>query len=513
MKKRTIIKYIPIIFGMLLLLGITSCEDKLFEPYQNRVFVEDVDYSIGGDMILPLLGAYEAFYFVAWDQNITFGVRGDDVNAAGDQAPMQEQDNFLYLASHWNLNALMTIHYSRIVRFFTAMNEIEKYRPAAGDDALADQYLAECRVMRAWYYLQQAQAFGGGVIIDQLDNIQNQPASNKAEMMQYVVDEMEEVMDILPAVHPAKRSDITGGITKFTALAIQALAYQELGDYQGVADATSEIINSGEFELLPDYYAMFNDIDSKLGSEFVLEFQRSDYGQATGDIFNGGALFNPYGIGGWTPAVAGTSGGWGFYEPTIKFMSFMLDRGETDRLETTVEFTPDGIAELETEYGSLPGWIDNVNREGDIFNNNGRLKFGSGKYIQPSTEYTPGRNSSTGANKNWIGIRYAEILLVHAEALTRGATSSAMTALEAVNEVRERANMEALGSVTTDDVLAEKFAELATERGIRYTDMVRTANTAELSHEGKTFTMDLAYYPFPIDQVSELPQLAEGVEN
>jgi hypothetical protein len=88
-----------------------------------------------------------------------------------------------------------------------------------------------------------------------------------------------------------------------------------------------------------------------------------------------------------------------------------------------------------------------------------------------------------------------------------------MTALEAVNEVRSRANMDPLPSVSTEDVLAEKFAELATERGIRYTDMVRTENTAELSHEGKEFSMDLAYYPFPADQVSELPQLAEGVEN
>jgi hypothetical protein len=506
-------KYIPIIFGILLMLGITSCEDKLNEPYQNIVFIEDVDYSIGSDMILPLLGAYEAFYSIGWDQNITFGVRGDDVNAAGDQAPMQEQDNYLYLSSHWNLNSLMTIHYSRTIRMFTAISEIEKYRAAAGNDALADQYIAECRVMRAWFYYLQALSFGGGVIIDQLDNIQLQPASNKADMMQYIVDEIEEVASLLPAVHPAKRTDIKGGLTKYTALAIQALAYQELEDYQSVADATSEIINSGEFDLAPDYYDLFNSISSKLGEEFILEFQRSDYGQATGDIFNGGALFNPYGIGGWTPAVAGTSAGWGFYEPSLKYIKFMLDRGEKDRLETTVEFTPDGITELLTEYGSLPSWIDNMNREGDIFNNNGRLKFGSGKFIQPSTEYTSGRNNSIGANKNWIGIRYAEILLIHAEALTRGASGSAISALEAINEVRSRANLTQLSSVTTEDVLDEKLAELATERGIRFYDMIRTENTAELSHEGKVFTMDKAYYPFPIDQVSELPQLADGVQN
>jgi hypothetical protein len=66
--------------------------------------------------------------------------------------------------------------------------------------------------------------------------------------------------------------------------------------------------------------------------------------------------------------------------------------------------------------------------------------------------------------------------------------------------------------VTTNDVLNEKFAELATEWDKRFYDMVRTGNTAELSHEGKTFTMDKAYFPFPADQVSELPQLADGIQ-
>jgi hypothetical protein len=69
-----------------------------------------------------------------------------------------------------------------------------------------------------------------------------------------------------------------------------------------------------------------------------------------------------------------------------------------------------------------------------------------------------------------------------------------------------------LSNVTTQDVLDEKFAELATEWGIRFYDMVRTENTAELSHEGKTFTMDKAYLPFPADQIAELPQLEEGID-
>ncbi len=103
---------------------------------------------------------------------------------------------------------------------------------------------------------------------------------------------------------------------------------------------------------------------------------------------------------------------------------------------------------------------------------------------------------------------------MYAEALTRGASSNiSMTADQAVNMVRERAVLGDLSGVTTQQVLDEKFAELATEWGIRFFDMVRTKNTAELSYGGRTFTMDKAYLPFPSAQISSLPQLADGVQN
>jgi len=502
--------YLPVLLSGLLMLPVSSCTDKLNAPFEDESFTSDVDYSKGQDMILPLIGAYSKFYDRSWDGAITYSLRGDDVDAAGDQAPMQEQDNFSYQASHWNINQFWQHQYDAIVNVFTEIDEINKYRPAANNDALADQYIAECRVMRAWEYLTLAKTFGGCIVIDQLDNIQNTPVSNKQEVMQYIVDEMNEVIPDLPAVRPNERTDVKGGITSFTAYAIQAMAYQEMENYQGVVDATSAIINSGKFSLSNDFYHLFKTA-GKLNDENILEFQFSDFGQGQGDSFN--HLFAPYGTGAWTPVVAGAGAGWGFYAPSLKYVEFMLDRGETVRLETSVVFTPDGITQLQNDYGTIPSWISNTNREGDVFNNTPRLNFGSGKFIQPSTELIPGR-TSPGSNKNFIVIRYSQMLLMYAEALTRGASSNiSMTADQAVNMVRERAGLGDLSGVTTQQVLDEKFAELATEWGIRFFDMVRTKNTAELSYGGRTFTMDKAYLPFPAAQVSTLPQLADGVQN
>jgi hypothetical protein len=508
-KQFNILRYIPVLISGMLILSVFSCTDKLNAPFEDEAFTSDVDYTKGENMILPLMGAYYQFYDRSWDGAITYSLRGDDVNAAGDQAPMQEQDQYTYQASHWNINSFWQLQYNAIINVFTEIDEINKYRPAAGNDALADQYIAECRVIRAWEYLTLAKTFGGCIVIDQLDNIQNTPVSNKTAVMQYIVDEMNEVIPQLPAVRPNERVDVKGGITQFTAYAIQAMAYQEMENYQGVADATSAIINSGKFHLSSDYYHLFKEA-GKLNDENILEFQFSDFNQGQGDQFF--HMFNPYGTGAWTPVVTGAGAGWGFYEPTIKYVEFMLDRGESVRLETSVVFSPDGITQLKNEYGTIPGWITNKNREGDVFNNTPRMKFGSGKFIQPSTELIPGR-TDPGSNKNFIVIRYSEVLLMYAEALTRSATTKiSMTADQAVNLVRERAGLGDLSGVSTQQVLDEKFAELGTEWGIRFFDMVRTKNTAALSYGSRTFTMDKAYLPFPADQVANLPQLAEGVQ-
>jgi hypothetical protein len=132
--------------------------------------------------------------------------------------------------------------------------------------------------------------------------------------------------------------------------------------------------------------------------------------------------------------------------------------------------------------------------------------FSSGKHYLPSTQLTPGRNDY-GTNKNLICIRYAEVLLMHAEALARGASSSAMTADAAVNLVRQRAGLTPLSGVTADQVMDEKFAELAMEWGTRYYDMVRLERYDELSYEGRTFTADKIFLPYPQNQVDKLPAL------
>ena len=85
-----------------------------------------------------------------------------------------------------------------------------------------------------------------------------------------------------------------------------------------------------------------------------------------------------------------------------------------------------------------------------------------------------------------------------------------MTADDAVNLVRERAGLTPLTGVTADQVMDEKFAELAMEWGIRYYDMIRLETYNELSYDGRTFNpSEDIYLPYPQNQVDLLPILGE----
>lgn len=492
---------------LLVVMAVTACSDKL-DVQEGQLNTGDIDYTNTAEMIAPVIGAYYEFATRGWEEPLLLGVRGDDVNAGGlgDQQPFADTDFYNYNKDYWMYNSLWNVHYNDIINMNTAILQIENYKEfAAGDEvALADQYIAEITVLRAWLHLNLARVWSDVFIItsNQPETELEQGVSSKAEVMQFISDQMDMAIPNLPDLRPNQRADIPGGVTSYTAYAIKALAQQELENYQGVADATGAIIESGLFSLYPDFYQLFKK-PGELNNGSLLELQYSDFGNETGDAFY--HLYAPFGPSNWTPVRENASSGWGFYEPSLKFIGFMLDRDETVRLETSVLFTNRGIDELRADgYTDLPSFVSNTTPSGDVINDFPRGLFSSGKHYLPSIQLTDGRNDYS-AGKNMIVIRYAEILLMYAEALTRGASGEGLSADEAVNLVRERADMPVLSGVTTEQVLEEKFAELALEWGIRYYDMIRVDDYSELSYGGRTFTAADEYLPYPQAQVDALP--------
>lgn len=503
LNKYLILAFLPIMFF--------SCADRLNDPLENEFLVEGTDYTQSGNMILMLYGAYSQFYSMQWETHPIIGVRGDDVNSAGDQFPLQETDLFRFDRNFWMYNSVWLNLYSDLLYWHGAIEEIQKYADAGANAANAQQYIAEIKVLQGFELLQLARLWGGILIPNQSQpsHLFDVPVSTFEEVMEHISNTMDEAIPFLQTVRPNQRSDVRGGVTQATALAVKAMANLELNDYQRVIEATDQIIASNLFTLNNDFYQLFK-IPGKLDDEYLLEAQFSDFGQASGTniSFN----FSPYGPASWTPAVAGAGQGWGFWEPTQKYIKFMLSRNEQVRLETSVLFTPDGIATIQEDpdFAELPDWISNTTRDGDTFNNHPRYLFLSGKYYLPSVQLTPGR-FGYGTNNNFQVIRYAEVLLMHAEALVNGASSSVLSAVDAVNLVRQRAGLSPLSNVDLDTVLDEKFAEFGTEWGIRFADIVRHERYEELNFEGRTFDPSRhRYLLYPLEQQDIIPQIREA---
>src|SRR5690606_10277999 len=63
-------------------------------------------------------------------------------------------------------------------------------------------------------------------------------------------------------------------------------------------------------------------------------------------------------------------------------------------------------------------------------------------------------------NNDWVVFRYADVLLMKAEAMLRGVNGSATEALALVNSIRENRWVEPFTELTFDNLLAERGREL-----------------------------------------------------
>lgn len=83
---------------------------------------------------------------------------------------------------------------------------------------------------------------------------------------------------------------------------------------------------------------------------------------------------------------------------------------------------------------------------------------------------------------NWRYIRYADVLLMYAESVVSGGKQGSISATDAFNMVRARANMPDVSGLTLDIIKNERALEFALE-GHRFYDLLRWGDLAERFHE------------------------------
>ncbi|PTX18146.1 putative outer membrane starch-binding protein [Pontibacter mucosus] len=368
-----------------------------------------------------------------------------------------------------------------------------------------DVLVAEVRMLRAFAYFWLLDMYGNVPIITEETPPGNPPQSSRAEVFAFVEKEIQEA---LPTLEEGNSLELYGRFTKAAAntllakLYLNAEVYTGTPRWQDVITATDAVINSQVgYGLNPNFLSNFkvnngNDPSTYAENIFTIPYDRI---LAGGMNWQMRTLHYAHG-----PVYGLNTNPWNGFATRAEFYNLFSDDDERKSM-WLVGPQRDNTGNIIT----FTDVVDNRNKELIItpeitsleraFENEG---VRSVKYeVQPN-------NSRTDQDNDFVVFRYADVLLMKAEALLR--TGNATAALELVNQVRERAGVSALGSITLDELLNERGREFAWE-GWRRNDLIRFGRYTQDTWQFKTNTEPFrALFPIPAQQLANNPNLTQN---
>lgn len=349
---------------------------------------------------------------------------------------------------------------------FRANLALENLPKVTMDETLKTRLLAESRFLRALFYYNLVDFYGGVPILTaNLKLGAALPARNtKAEVINFIVTECSDIENVLPATYIATN---VGRATKGAAMMLKAKAYLLNGNFEQAAVVAKQIIDGKAYSLYTNYEAMFSTTAAENNAEVIFDVQYAS-GMGEGSPIDG--RFSP---------LSSFSRGWNAVFPTVEFVdSYEMTNGKaiTDPTSGYNPATPYVNRDPRLDYTVIrPGgsWrgipYANISLEGGASTRIG--------YILRKQAITADANRDDSP-LNFIVFRYADVLLMYAEARNE-ATGPDATVYDALNQVRARTgvNMPAVTSGKTKEQLRdiirhERQIELAFE-GIYYSDIRR----------------------------------------
>ena len=332
---------------------------------------------------------------------------------------------------------------------------IEKVPAIEMDTVLRSRYLGEARFLRGLYYFDLVRAWGGVPKVTSINPPLKLTRSTKDEIYQLIEEDLLYAIDRLVEKSALPVTDY-GRATKGAAKALLGKVYLFRNDFVNAEKYLLEVIASDEYDLEP-VFADANGVNGEQGIESVIEVGALEVEGGPGDQYAN------------TQGVRGSPNrGWGFNRPTLD-LRYSFEEGDP-RLDATIIDLGEVLDGVEIKGdGSTP------DETRDEENNLIEVECYNQKV------WTPGNNTMTQFGHNRRLMRYADVLLMAAEALNEN--NKPGQALEYLNLVRERArqgNSAILPDITEtgkdalrDLIFKERRSELAME-GIRFWDLVRS---------------------------------------
>ena len=392
----------------------TSCKKFLDEQPQG-LYPTSEFFKTESHAKLAIDGCYEPLSFANSNNRlwvVTDVVSNDAVKGGfpGDQADIELIDNFLIYEDNGNIITIWSIYYEGISR----CNMVLKHVPDIDmDEALKNRILGEASFLRGYFYYQLCNIYGNvPVVLEPLAPEEMQVANSpQNEVYEHVESDFISAFDFMtlaiqqnPSIYPTSE---LGRATPGAAKALLAKTYLFEEKWEDAAIIAEETASYG-YSLMSVYQHNFN-VNFDNNNEQIFQIQHmSEQSPVQGSRLNQ-----------WL--APREQNGYGFNEPTQNFV---------DEFEMTI----DSIYDPRLDYtlgreGHL--WFDNVPYD-TIWSSTG---YNQKKTLQPLSEIPA--STKGDANLNFTVIRFAEVLLIKAEALCEmGNTAEALIPL---NKVRKRA--------------------------------------------------------------------------
>ena len=462
--KKDIMKKINIkIFILLLTVGFSiSCSDDFVDVKPTSINSEDF-FNTQEDYENAIIGAYDLLQ--SSYLNVMLGEIASDNSLAGgesatDTPGIQEVDDMI----HTPLNAQLRDIWNWMFAGVNRANYILEFKDKT-DFAGKEQIIAEATFLRAYYYFELVKWFGDvplsvdeRILFGEQFTIDRTP---KADVYAQIELDLIFAADNLPYVQSQP-----GRVTKGAAQALLGKAYLYQNKFTESAAILDDLILNGPYDLVADYNTIFEEAgENNIESVFEVQYfegqgasfeclQCSEGNVAVG--FNGVRAYSGPDF----------SSGFSFNVPVQE----VVDAFESGDLRKDV-----AILDINAWATSTGATFETGNEHTGYYNR---------KYIpRLRSNSAQGDRNLTNPN-NYRAIRFADVLLMAAEAFNKSSTPNDAKAQTYLNRVRERAfgnsanNITATGATLYDNILSERRVELVGE-GHRFFDLVRTGKAAQ----------------------------------
>ena len=469
----------------------SSCSDFLEQNPQTDLSENDF-YKTADDILSAVNGAYsslqEGDIYGNW---YVFGeIPSDNTRnqLSGSVTTQNEFDQFYIDTQNSMIANFWKAAYKVINRTNTILGRIDGIEI---NTELANRYKLECKFIRALMYFNLVRVYGDvplvlkEISISESYDILREPKEN---VYNQIIADLKEAQDLPVSYSTAEDGRATQGAAK----ALFANVYMTLHKYAEAETILAEIINSGRYSLLENtpgslnidgYKNVFSPVNhnSKEGI-FEIQFLKGGYGEGSNYANN----FAPENSGTNVVAVGGTGGN------NIPEMDIYNAYEEGD---------------LRRDFSMSLGYYDNRKNN----------EWVESRYVCKFMD-VPYQNND--ASNNYPVIRYADVILMYAEALNQnGKTAEACKYLTMTRRRGfgyQTTETSPVDLQTTDKaqfalmVEQERRVELAFENH-RWFDLIRTGRAVEvMKSKGFSLNETNLICPIPQKQIDVNPKLTQN---